>query len=298
MKRIPRKPLLAGGGVIVFGVVVVGIIVALAPHPTGGLSGANALNVNTNQALQSTAGALSPAEKQIAALPEARYNTTIAGLMAADLPTVTATMNFSYTLLNDAALYGEDRQTPVARLAATNFIGSPTVVVVVRTDGRWALIITPARQYLPSQHDHQATAETTAWIDKALLYQNQKLVQKVVVSTTAQTLTIENFDGTNKVVFPAGVGTPDTPTPTGITGIIQTRFLDPAQNAGTYPIQLTSLHSAVADNPYGGRDGGLIGVHYNPANTGAISHGCVRLTPEAIKAVNALPLGTPITINQ
>ncbi|WP_196830624.1 L,D-transpeptidase [Frigoribacterium sp. CG_9.8] len=63
-----------------------------------------------------------------------------------------------------------------------------------------------------------------------------------------------------------------------------------------YPIQLASLHSSAADEPYGGNDGGLIGVHYNPVATGDVSHGCVRLSKEAITAVNRLPLGTLINI--
>jgi lipoprotein-anchoring transpeptidase ErfK/SrfK len=63
-----------------------------------------------------------------------------------------------------------------------------------------------------------------------------------------------------------------------------------------YPIQLTSLHATTKDEPYGGEDGGLIGIHYNQTTTGAVSHGCVRLTAEAIQAVNRLPLGTPVTM--
>lgn len=61
-------------------------------------------------------------------------------------------------------------------------------------------------------------------------------------------------------------------------------------------VVLTSLHSAAADNPYGDTDGGLIGIHYDPTSSGAISHGCMRLDDTAIAAINRLPLGTLVTI--
>ena len=96
--------------------------------------------------------------------------------------------------------------------------------------------------------------------------------------------------------FPAGVGAGGTPTPTGVVGYVQARYLDPAQDQTVHPITLTTLHSSAADEPYGGDDGGLIGVHYESAARGAVSHGCVRLDGDAIDAVNALPLGTVVQV--
>ncbi len=233
---------------------------------------------------------------QIAALPEARYNATIPGLIPANLTSTTPAMETTYTIEKDIALYGPDLTTPVARLARANFLGIPTVVIETQTVGPWALILTPARQYLPSAHDHQAAAQTSAWVQASLLHKNQVLEHRIVVSTGKQTLTIVQFDGGNPIVFSAGIGTAATPTPTGITGYLQARYLDPGQGQSKYPIGLTSLHSAAADEPYGGHDGGLIGVHFNTTATGAESHGCIRLAPAGITAVNTLPLGTPITI--
>jgi lipoprotein-anchoring transpeptidase ErfK/SrfK len=121
------------------------------------------------------------------------------------------------------------------------------------------------------------------------------LTQRVVILVAAQTLTIT---GTNSAstVFSIGVGAADTPTPSRVTGDIQARYLDPKQNQRLYPIQLTSLHSVAADEPFGGTDDGLIGVHYEAVSTGNIFHGCIRLPANAITAVNALPLGTLVTI--
>nr|WP_101848763.1 L,D-transpeptidase [Zhihengliuella sp. ISTPL4] len=60
--------------------------------------------------------------------------------------------------------------------------------------------------------------------------------------------------------------------------------------------QLTSLHSAAVDEPFRGDDGGLIGLHYDTTSNGAESHGCLRLTQQALEAVDALPLETAIVI--
>ncbi|UFS58879.1 L,D-transpeptidase [Subtercola endophyticus] len=259
---------------------------------------------------------VAPTADAIAALPEAKYNATIAGLMPAGqsaaagspaagspatgtpatgspatVPGAAATFHLSV----DAALYGADRVTPVARLAASNFLGDPTVVVPVQTVGDWTLILTPSRQALPSANNGSAPAQTTAWIRTSLLTKDADLVSHIDVSLGGQTLTIVT-PGQPDQSFAVGVGAPDTPTPTGVTGYIQARYLDASQGESVYPIQLTSLHSAAADEPFGGSDGGLIGVHFEQENTGQISHGCIRLPADAITAVNALPLGTLITI--
>jgi hypothetical protein len=232
---------------------------------------------------------------QLAALPEASYNAVIPGLLASSwTPTLTSTSTRD-ELSADAAIYGGDRTIPVARLDAKNFLGEPTVVVPVRTDGDWTLILTPSRKSLPSASGGSAAAQTVAWIRTSTLTAAATLTAHIVVSVSAQTLTIVDDSGSTSE-FAVGVGASNTPTPTDVTGYIQARYLDPAQGETVYPIQLTSLHSAAADEPFGGHDGGLIGVHYEAVHTGDVSHGCIRLPAAAITAVNALPLGSLITI--
>jgi lipoprotein-anchoring transpeptidase ErfK/SrfK len=233
---------------------------------------------------------------QIAALPEAKYNAVIPGLMPYDSRGITSGSQFAYTVATDIPIYGADRKTPVARFAANNFLLQPSIVVPVKFEGQWALVLTPARQELPSQDGGHAPAQTAGWVRASSLFKSHSLAQFVEISVSEQTLSIVNRDGVVVETFPAGVGTPNTPTPTDVTGYIQARYTDPAQGESVYPIQLTSLHATEADNPYVGTDGGLIGIHYNLASTGAVSHGCVRLAPPAIRAVTALPLGTLVLI--
>lgn len=227
------------------------------------------------------------------ALPEARYDAVIGGL----IPYASGAdrINARYTIPRAVALYGADRKTPVAKLEASDFSGQPTTVVVVDQKDGWSLILTPARVSLPSKAGGHAAAQSAAWVPSAALTKAQDLPSRIVISAGDQKLRIVT-EGKIVAEYAVGVGTPETPTPTNVTGYLQQRYLAAAQHETTYPIQLTSLHSSAADEPYGGSDGGLIGIHYNATNSGAVSHGCIRLTADAILAVSVLPLGTPITI--
>ncbi|WP_439693683.1 L,D-transpeptidase [Curtobacterium sp. SP.BCo] len=232
----------------------------------------------------------------LAALPEAQYSAVIGGLMPFDR---TITSDTVFRLRADAPLFGAARTTPVARFAATDFLRQPTTVVGLRRDGDWELVLTPARQQLPSAAGGSAAAQTSAWVPVSSLREVATPTTRVVISTTDQTVSIVAADGASGSPaqrFRAGVGTADTPTPTGVTGYLEQRYVDPAQGTGEHPIQLTSLHSSAADEPYGGHDGGLIGLHWNATTSGAVSHGCVRLDAEAVAAINALPLGTLVTV--
>ena len=231
----------------------------------------------------------------LAALPEARYDSVIVGLLGE--PSLSSQLPAqAYALRSPVALYGSDRSAPIANLPAVNFLGEPTVIVPVEVEGGWARILTPARQSLPSANGGSAPAQTSAWIAKNALRDARPLSERIIVSVSAETLTILKGERIQRV-YTVAVGTEETPTPTGVTGYLQARYLDPAQNQTLHPVQLTSLHSADADEPYGGSDGGLIGLHYSNVARGSVSHGCVRLDADAITAINALPLGTPITID-
>jgi lipoprotein-anchoring transpeptidase ErfK/SrfK len=239
---------------------------------------------------------VAPPAALVAVLPAVDYAAVVPGLMPYSEPVAPAQMTAAYTLAADAPLYGADRVVPIARFPAQNFLGEKSVVVPVAFNGAWALVLTPARQSLPSATGGTSPAQSAAWIRADALVMDHPLTQRIVISVSGQTLTIVSSGSDALESFPVGVGTPTTPTPTGVTGYLQARYLDPAQDQTVYPIDLSSLHSAAADEPYGGNDGGLIGVHYYLDHSGAVSHGCVRLPPAAITAVNQLPLGTPITI--
>jgi lipoprotein-anchoring transpeptidase ErfK/SrfK len=289
---VRRAALVAIVAVLVAGL---GIAGALASHPAPHRTASQAPTTRP------TGDATTPyhplSATAIAALPEVRYDAVVAGLAASTDPPVNATgaADAAYSIAADTPIYGSDRMTPIARFSATNFLGKPTVVVAIETDGDWARVLTPARRALPSQSGGRAPAQTAGWIRTAALIDPVVLPRRIVVSLAAQTLTILAGQSVERT-FRVGVGTPSTPTPHGVTGYLQARYLDPAQNQTRHPVQLTSLHSSTADEPFGGGDGGLIGAHYERTATGAVSHGCIRLSTAAIETVNSLPLGTLISI--
>lgn len=280
----------AAGGAAAVVVIAVVAVVALQPASDTSAGGTLGDPVSARTAVYAP-----PSEEQLAALPEARYDAVIPGLIGYASAEVPQASHEVYTISSDTAIH-DDRRRPVARFAFQNFAGRPTVIVPVRIEGPWALVMTPARQHLPSKVHGTAPAQTAGWVRTDALRRSTALDRRVVISTGQHTLRIEDFAGRPMQEFDVGVGMPETPTPTGVTGYLQERYLDTGQGQATYPIQLTSLHSSAQDEPYQGEDGGLIGMHYFPTHSGSISHGCIRLSAEAITAVDALPLGTSVTI--
>lgn len=233
--------------------------------------------------------------EQVAALAPADYRAVIPGLLPAP-PAATWTSVFQ--LKADAPLFGAGRTAPIARFESHNFLGEPSVVVRVAVDGPWSLVLVPSRQILPSEAGagQSALAQSAAWLPTSALTPAATMHNRIVVSVSAQSLTVTDAVGRPQQTFSVGVGAAGTPTPINVTGYLEARYLDPAQGQSVHRIQLTSLHATAADEPYGGSDGGLIGIHYESASSGAVSHGCIRLDSEAIAAVDALQLGTPIII--
>lgn len=289
-----QKVIVAASGSVLTIAVAAGVV-ALTPTTVVSAETPSAQN-SSSAPVSATLSVPVPTAQQLAAAPEARYDAVIPGLIPYASVSVAVASQTAYQLAADTAVYGADMRTIVARLPAKNFLELPTVVVPVKTVGDWQLVMTPARNALPSANNNFAPAQTAGWVQNSALTQPVALTQHVVISTSAQTLSIVNDDGSVVVSYPVGVGTATTPSPKGVTGYLQARYLDPAQGQARYPIQLTSLHLAVADNPVGGSDGGLIGIHFDTTTTGAVSHGCIRVSAEAINAVNQLPLGTSISI--
>jgi hypothetical protein len=233
---------------------------------------------------------VTPSADELAGLPEARFDAVIPALDVDPPKRFTGGPSVILTLDRDVALFPAARDHPVARLAARNFLGRPTVVLAYppRADG-WQLVLTPARRQLPSAGPG-AIAQSYGWVRADMVPTQAEAAYRIEISVPRGRLTITGPHGVR--VFPADVGGAQTPTPTGVVGYLQARYLDPAQGQSAYRIQLTSLHATAADEPYGGDDGGLIGLHLGSGS----SHGCIRLGAEAIAAVDGLPLGTPVRI--
>ncbi len=294
MKLSRRNAVIAAASVVIVVGVTAGVVVATRPAETPAARPTPTATPSPSPSVELPVPAyVAPSPEEIAALPEAMYSAVIPDLMPYTADRVPDAANAVYRIAADAPLYGNDRTAPVARFAAKNFLAQDSVIVPVSFEGDWALVLTPSRQVLPSESP-DAPAQTVAWLPAAALTKLQDLSSHIVVSVGSETVSIVNANGEATQTFDAGVGKDGTPTPIGAVGYMQARYLDPAQNQEVYPIGLTSLHSAAADEPFGGTDGGLIGLHYQSNRDGAVSAGCVRLSGEAIEALGALPLGTPV----
>jgi RNA polymerase sigma factor (sigma-70 family) len=258
--------------------------------------GPNAATTNKVDFEPPSSSYVAPTTAQVSELPDATYDAVIGGLINYDTAAIPSAARASYRLSADTALFGANAAVPIAKLTAKNFLHQDTVVVPVEFSGNWALVLTPSRQQLPSADGGNAPAQSAAWVRVSALHKVSALKEHIVLSLRAQRLSIVDRKGTVIKSFTVGIGTSSTPTPDDVVGYIEARYLDPAQGEARYPIQLTSLHSAADDEPFEGEDGGLIGIHYQSVDRGAVSHGCVRLSAVAIAAVDKLPVGSLISI--
>ena len=153
----------AGAAVLALGVAT---IIALAIATSGGETvGADAPAVPTHSSVPTVSAApyVAPTAVEVAELPEAKYDAVIPDLIAYAVASAPEEAATAYTLAFDTAIYGADRNEPVARFDAINFLGDKSVIVPVAFTGDWALVLTPARRALPSAAPGNAPAQTAGW---------------------------------------------------------------------------------------------------------------------------------------
>jgi lipoprotein-anchoring transpeptidase ErfK/SrfK len=176
----------------------------------------------------------------------------------------------------------------IATVAASEY-GRPSVLPVIAARPGWV------RARLPGRPNG-----STAWLpadDVAL----RTTPYRIVIDVGRMRLSL--YDR-GRLVFsaPAGVGTPDDPTPTG-EFFVQFDEPPPQPNPGYGPfIMVTSAHSTAISDWEGSGDA-LMGIHgplgdsRQIGDTGArVSHGCVRLHTGALERLRQVPPGTPIDI--
>jgi lipoprotein-anchoring transpeptidase ErfK/SrfK len=92
------------------------------------------------------------------------------------------------------------------------------------------------------------------------------------------------------------VGAPATPTPAGRFFVwAHVRYSDPSGPYGVFALGLSGFSNVIADWTGGGR----LAIHgtADPSDAGNdVSHGCVRVVNSQMRALEDVPLGTPVTI--
>ncbi|WP_243719781.1 L,D-transpeptidase [Actinomadura sp. KC06] len=213
-------------------------------------------------------------------LPQATTYTTINDLPADDAPA--AALDGTVVHPSETAPVSAQPGAPaVAELPATQLKGD-TWVPVVETRPGWRRVLLPSR---PNG--------VTGWIpDSGLKVARSAHVIKVDVSD--RKLTLLNA-GRKEGTWSVAVGAPKTPTPTGRTFVLAS--LAPPKPTYSPLILPVGSHSETLDTFGGGP--GTVAFHGWPSASvfgKAITHGCVRVPPDALKRLAKAPLGTPVHV--
>jgi lipoprotein-anchoring transpeptidase ErfK/SrfK len=174
----------------------------------------------------------------------------------------------------------------LSKLSSIGPAGNTRVLLVKSRRPGWEEV------YLPSRPN-----ESTGWVtDSEVTLANDPY--RIQISLDEHKLTVWK-NGRLIGADPAGVGTAETPTPTGRFYLVELlRQPDPSGPYGPYAFGLSAFSNVLFS--FGGGPG-EIGIHGTDVPSGigtAISHGCIRLSTRAITHwAHILPLGTPVVIS-
>ncbi len=192
------------------------------------------------------------------------------------------------TVLRTAPRYASPGRLAAGTVPAS-WYGRPSVLPVIATRPGWVRVRLAQR---PN--------ESTAWL-RAGDVRLGSTPYRIVVSNSTTQLALYDRGG---LVFsaPAGVGTPDDPTPTGEYFVaFDEPPPQPNPGYGSF-IMVTSAHSPAIRDWEGSGDA-IIGIHgplgedSEIGTAGArISHGCIRLHDQALERLTEVPPGTPVDV--
>jgi lipoprotein-anchoring transpeptidase ErfK/SrfK len=178
---------------------------------------------------------------------------------------------------------------PAAGTVPATWYGRPSVLPVIAARPGWVQVRLAQR---PN--------ESAAWLPASDVSLGRTPYRIVVNNATTRLALYDK----GRLVFsaPAGVGTPDDPTPAG-KYFVAFDEQPPQPNPGYGPfILVTSAHSPAIGDWEGSGDA-IIGIHGplgEDSEIGAkgarISHGCIRLHDQALERLIGVPAGTPIDV--
>lgn len=177
---------------------------------------------------------------------------------------------------------------PIHTLSALTEYRIPRSVLVFNTYADWLQVFLPVR---PNS--------STGWVKAADVNVSLRPTEWAVKVDLAKFHVTVLRNGVVDFETDAAIGSEQYPTPTGtyyITDPLDLRN-NPNTGYGLFAFGLSGHSDVLTD--FMGSDG-QIGIHGtdNPSDIGrAISHGCVRLTNDAILRLSTLPIGTPVYIS-
>ena len=170
-----------------------------------------------------------------------------------------------------------------------SWFGYPSILPVISTEPGWLDVRLAQR---PNG--------STVWVRQSDVTLGSTPYDIVV---NLATMRLDVYDGGAPILdFPAGIGAPDDPTPTG-NYFVTMQYPPPSPGYGPF-VLVTSDHSdSISDWENSGD--AIIAIHgpidsYDDALIGttgaAISHGCIRLHDADLAQLAMIPAGTPIQI--
>jgi hypothetical protein len=171
---------------------------------------------------------------------------------------------------------------PIARMETTQF-GDTWLPVLAEQPG-WVQVLLPSKP-----------AGSTGWI-RADDLERAKTPYVIEVHLGSKTLQLLR-DGNVVDEWSVGIGTEETPTPTGRTFLLGA-FADRNQDYSPVFLPL-GTHSPTLDSFGGGP--GTVAIHTWPDASGfgqAVSNGCIRVPTDALEQLAKIPLGTLVIIDQ
>jgi lipoprotein-anchoring transpeptidase ErfK/SrfK len=165
--------------------------------------------------------------------------------------------------------------------------GGPTVRPVMSQTDSWIQIELDQRPNL-----------STAWVPRSSVTLAMTSY-RIEVSIAKRSLTL--YQNAQPIYSsPVGVGAPQWPTPMGRT-FVDALVATPQFQEYIYgpTVLILGSHSDVFTEFDGGD--GTVAIHGYPSDPGstqgvAVSHGCVRASPETINAIAIVPLGSPVDV--
>jgi lipoprotein-anchoring transpeptidase ErfK/SrfK len=167
--------------------------------------------------------------------------------------------------------------------------GERTVLPVVATTtthgAKWLQVLLPGR---PNSH--------TGWIEASAV--SQTVTEwRIVIDLAARRVSVY-YDGALTRTFPAVVGKPSTPTPTGTFFVEEAVPLSADASGAPFALALSARSDALAEFDGGPGQIALHGIANIGGTPGtAVSHGCVRLETADITWLGEhISPGVPVTI--
>jgi len=299
-RRIARFAIIGGAGVLLVAVVLATLWMTRpagpptsAPTPS---ARATAAPAPTSSPIETPPPAppgfpADTAAYDLASLPQVTVFSVVPALSVDDAPFTAPTAERALPRGDGAPVWADPNADPVAYLPRSYDYGGTTVPIVERQE-HWVKVLLVGRQSVPSRGN---PGQVTGWLRTADV-EISMAPESVVVSISGRTIDIVRDGVAERIASDFAWGTEATPTPVGRSYIMTTQVVPEYGYTRGHPIVYLSVQSPTLDG-FGGADVAVTAFHYHDARSGPISNGCLRVDPEAITKLAALPLGTPVIVN-